>query len=342
MQRRDDLAADLDVVGIGNAIVDVIGPATVEALADTGLAMGAMTLVDATRSDALYERMGPSVEMSGGSCANSMAAVAAMGGRAGFIGRVRDDAFGRIFAHDCQATGVRFVNPPADRGAPTARCLVFVHPDGQRTMATYLGACVELGVQDLQPKLVESAAVTLLEGYLYDRPAAKAACLEAAHLAHAKGRKVALSLSDPFCVDRWRAEFRDLIAGHVDILFANEAEILSLFEVETFDEAMQAIRGQVDIAALTRGAKGSVVCGGDEVHVIDAARVERVVDTTGAGDLYAAGLLRGLTQGLDLAASGRLAALAAGRIVQQYGPRAETPLAPLVAQANDPAAPLAA
>ncbi|TVQ29776.1 MAG: adenosine kinase [Geminicoccaceae bacterium] len=326
--------ARFDVVGLGNAVVDVIAPAPTEVVVDAGLALGAMTLVDADRSDQLYARMGQGVEMSGGSCANSMAAIAAMGGAAAFIGRVRDDQFGRIFVHDCRAAGVTFANEPVTEGAPTARCLVFVHPDSQRSMATYLGACVELGPKDLQPALIADAAVTFLEGYLYDRAPAKAACLEAAKLAHARGRKVALSLSDPFCVDRWRAEFRELIDAHVDLLFANEAEITSLFEVESFDEALQAVRGTVEIAALTRGPKGSVLLAGDEVHVIDAAKVERVVDTTGAGDLYAAGLIRGLTEGLDLAASGRLAALAAGQIIQQYGTRAETPLAPLVSEAE--------
>ncbi|MFW5678764.1 MAG: adenosine kinase [Pseudomonadota bacterium] len=341
---RMTLPADaaLDVVGIGNAIVDVIAPADHAVVVDAGLAVGAMTLVDLDRSDELYGRMGQAIEMSGGSCANSMAALAAMGGRAGFVGRVRNDQFGKVFAHDCRAVGVTFANPPVADGAPTARCLVFVHPDSQRTMATYLGACVELGPQDLQPDLIAGAAVTLLEGYLYDRVPAKAACLEAARIAHAKGRKVALSLSDPFCVDRWRPEFRGLIASQVDILFANEAEITSLYEVETFDEALQAVRGTVEIAALTRGPKGSVLIAGEEVHVVDAASVPEVVDTTGAGDLYAAGLLRGLTAGMDLAAAGRLAALAAGRIIQQYGPRSETPLAPLVERARDPHSPLAA
>ena len=342
MKRIDWASAGLDVVGIGNAIVDVLAPVRVAVALDAGLEVGAMNLVDAARSDGLYDLMGQGVEMSGGSCANSMAALAAMGGRAGFIGRVRDDQFGKVFAHDMNAVGVRFLNPPAELGAPTARSLIFVHPDGQRTMATYLGACVELGPKDLQPRMIEDAAVTLLEGYLYDKAAAKAACLEAAKLAHANGRKVALSLSDPFCVDRWRDEFRALIKAHVDILFANEAEIRSLFQVQSFDEALQAVRAEVEVAALTRGARGSVVLRGDEVHVIDAARVETVVDTTGAGDLYAAGLLHGLTHGLDLASSGRLGSLAAGRIIQQYGPRAEVPLAPLVAQATDPSAPLAA
>jgi sugar/nucleoside kinase (ribokinase family) len=293
-----------------------------------------MTLVDATQADDLYARMGQTVEMSGGSCANSMAALASLGGRAGFIGRVRDDQFGKVFAHDCRGVGVTFENPPARTGAPTARCHVFVHPDGQRTMATYLGACVELAPQDVRADLVAGARVTLLEGYLYDRPLAKAACLEAARIAHANRRQVALSLSDPFCVDRWRNEFRDLIRAEVDILFANEAEVTSLYEVGAFDAALQAVRHDVELAVLTRGPKGSVVVRGDEVHVIDAATVAKVVDTTGAGDLYAAGFLRGLTGGLDLGACGRLGSLAAATVIQQMGPRAETPLAPLVGAAS--------
>ena len=323
----------LDVVGVGNAIVDVLAPAPVATVVNAGLAVGAMTLVDAVQAEALYERMGQTVEMSGGSCANSMAALASLGGRAGFIGRVRDDQFGQVFAHDCRAVGVTFENAPATTGAPTARCHVFVHPDGQRTMATYLGACVELGPSDVPANLVEAARITFLEGYLYDRPLAKAACREAARRAHANGGKVALSLSDPFCVARWRDEFRTLVHDQIDVLFANEGEITSLYEVDDFDAALQAVRHQVEIAVLTRGAKGSVVLRGDEIHVIDAAPVARIVDTTGAGDMFAAGFLRGLTAGFDLGACGRLGSLAAATIIQQLGPRAETPLAPLVEQA---------
>ena len=330
--------ADFDVVGIGNAIVDVLAPVPAEVVECAGLTVGIMTLVDAERSDALYALMGQAFEMSGGSCANSVTAIAAMGGRVGYVGRVRNDQFGQVFAHDCQAVGVTFANPPAEHGAPTARCLVFVHPDGQRTMATYLGACVELGPSDLPAHLIEGANVTLLEGYLWDKAPAKAACLEAAERAHRHGRKVALTLSDPFCVDRWRREFRTLIADHVDVLFANEAEIISLYEVEDFDAALQTVRRSVDVAALTRGPRGAVIVGGDEVHVIDAAPVDDVVDTTGAGDLFAAGFLRGLTGGLDLGACGRLGALAAGAIIQQYGPRAERALSPLFDQARTVAA----
>ncbi len=334
-------ASELDVVGIGNAIVDVIGPAEASVVADAGLDVGAMTLVDATQSDALYAKLGPSVEMSGGSCANSMAALAALGGRAGYIGRVRDDQFGAVFAHDCRASGVVFNNAPATSGSPTARCLVFVHPDAQRTMATYLGACTELGPADLDTALIESARITLLEGYLWDKPDAKAACLKAATHAHRVGRQVALSLSDPFCVDRWRAEFRELVDGHVDLVFANEAEVTSLYEAADFDEALQAIRGKVEVAALTRGPKGCVVLAGDEVHVVDAAEIGRLVDTTGAGDLFAAGFLYGLANGLDVHVSARLGSLSAGLIIQQFGPRAERPLVPLIAQATDRGTPLA-
>jgi len=333
--------AHLDVVGIGNAVVDIIAPAPVALAEEAGLAVGAMTLVDADQSDAIYGRMGQGIEMSGGSCANSTAAIAALGGRAGYIGRVRDDQFGKVFAHDCKAIGVSFTNAPATAGAPTARCLVLVHPDAQRTMATYLGACTELGPADLDRDMIAGAGITLLEGYLWDKPDAKAACLQAADIAHAAGRRIALSLSDPFCVDRWRAEFRELIHGHVDVLFANEAEITSLYEVDSFDAALQHVRGAVEIAALTRGPKGAVILKGDEVHVIDAARIERLVDTTGAGDLFAAGFLHGLAQGMDMAQCGRLGVLAAGTIIQQYGPRAERSLAPLVAQARDAHAPLA-
>ncbi len=333
--------ARLDIVAVGNAIVDILAPAPVEVVERAGLAVGAMTLVDAAQSDALYEQMGQGVEMSGGSCANSAVAVAALGGRAGYIGRVRDDQFGRVFAHDCRAVGVDFRNPPARDGSPTARCLVFVHPDAQRTMATYLGACTELSPADIDPTLVADAKISLLEGYLWDKPDAKAAVLEAARIAHGAGRKIALSLSDPFCVDRWRAEFRDLVQGHVDILLANEAEITSLYELRNFDDALQQVRGKVEIAALTRGSKGAVILAGDEVHVIDAARIGNLVDTTGAGDLFAAGFLQGLSQGLDLAACGRLGVLCAGLIIQQYGPRAERPLPPLIAQARDHGAPLA-
>ncbi len=320
----------LDVLGLGNAIVDVLAYAPDSLLDELGLVKGAMTLVDEERVEFLYRRMGPAHEVSGGSCANTMAALASLGAAVGFVGRVRDDQLGAVFAHDIRAAGVSFTTRPASDGPATARCLIFVTPDAQRTMQTYLGASVELGPEDVDPELVAAAGILYLEGYLWDRPQAKAACRKAIEIARRHGRKVALTLSDPFCVGRWRAEFRELVEGVVDILFANEAEITALYEVARFDDALQAVRGEVGLAALTRGAKGSLVVSGSEVHVIDAAPVARLVDTTGAGDLYAAGFLFGLGRGFDLGACGRLGALCAAEIVQQFGARAERPLAPLL------------
>jgi len=320
----------LDVVGIGNAIVDVLSHADDGFLAAQGLVKGAMTLIDAARADALYGAMGPAVEASGGSAANTLAGLASLGGRAGFVGKLGHDAFGAVFRHDIRAAGVDFATPPATSGAPTARCLVFVTPDAQRTMQTHLGACVELGPEDIDPALIAGARVTYLEGYLWDPPRAKEAFRKAAALAHAAGRKVALTLSDPFCVERHRAEFRELVAGPVDILFANEAEICALWEVGDFDAALQATRGHCEVAALTRSARGSILLAGDELHVIDAAPAAQVVDTTGAGDLYAAGFLYGYTGGQSLRDCGRIAGIAAAEVLGHFGARPETPLADLL------------
>lgn len=319
-----------DVVGIGNAIVDILAYADDALVAELELERGAMTLIDAERSAFLYRRLGPAREVSGGSCANTIAGLASLGGRGAYIGRVRDDQLGQVFSHDIRAAGVTFRSPPSPSGPATATSMIFVTPDGQRTMNTYLGACVELGPDDVDPDLVAGAAVTYLEGYLWDRPEAKAACRKAASICHGAGRQLALTLSDSFCVDRWRAEFRELVENEVDILFANESELTSLYEVDDFDSALQLVRGHVGFAALTRGAKGSVVVRGDEVHVIDAVPPARLLDTTGAGDLFAAGFLRGLTMGLDLGACGRLASACAAEIIAQYGARAERPLLPLM------------
>jgi sugar/nucleoside kinase (ribokinase family) len=319
-----------DVLGLGNAIVDIVAYAEDDLVAELELQRGAMTLIDEERSAFLYRRLGPAREVSGGSCANTIAAVASLGGRAAYIGRVRDDQLGRVFSHDIRAAGVTFRNAPSPTGPATATSMIFVTPDGQRTMNTYLGACVELGPDDVDPELVAGASITYLEGYLWDRPEAKAACRKAAEICRTAGKRLALTLSDGFCVERWRQEFRELVDERVDILFANEAEITSLYEVTDFDKALQEVRRHVHFAALTRGAKGSVVVRGEEVHVIDAVPPERVLDTTGAGDLYAAGFLRGLTMGLDLAASGRLASACAAAIIAQYGARAERPLLPLL------------
>lgn len=315
--------SEYDVVAIGNAIVDVLSQAEDGLLAELGLAKGAMSLIDGETAARLYERMGPAVEASGGSAANTVAGIAGLGGRAAFIGTVADDQLGGVFAHDIRAVGVAFSSPPLAGGAPTARCLIFVTPDAQRTMQTFLGAAVELGPESVDEALIASAKVLYLEGYLWDQPRAMEAFLKAARAARVAGRKVALTLSDAFCVDRHREAFLELIEGHVDILFANEAEITSLYEVADFDAALQKVRGHCEVAALTRSEKGSVIVSGDEVHVIDAAAVERVVDTTGAGDAYAAGFLYAYTQGMDLRAAGRLGGMMAAEVISHYGARAE-------------------
>ena len=284
-----------------------------------------MQLVDAARAEALYAAMGPGIEMSGGSAGNTIAGIASLGGKAAYIGKVAEDQLGAVYRHDMRAIGVRFDSTPLRQGPPTARCLILVTPDAHRTMSTFLGACVELGPEDVDAALIRSAQVLYLEGYLFDPPRAKQAFRKAAELAHAAGRKVSLTLSDSFCVERYRDEFRALVEGHVDILFANESEIGALYRSD-FDQALAAVRGKCEIAVLTRSERGSVVATADAVHSISAERVERVLDTTGAGDLYASGFLFGLTHGRDLATCGRLGSLCAAEIIGHYGPRPETSL----------------
>ena len=319
-----------DVLGIGNAIVDVLAPAEDAFLEEHDMAKGAMTLIDAVRAEELYAAMGAGTERSGGSAANTVAGGAALGGRSCFVGKVRDDQLGRIFAHDIRAVGVDFHSAPATGGAPTARCLISVTPDAKRTMNTFLGACVELGPEDVDEDLVASSAVTYLEGYLWDPEGAKEAFLKAMGAARAAGRKVALSLSDGFCVDRHRDEFLDLVEHHVDILFANEDEITSLYQVDNFDAAMQSVRGHCEIAALTRSEKGAVIVAGEEVHIIDAEPVDRIIDTTGAGDLYASGFLTGMTAGRELPECGRMAGIAAAEVISHMGARPEADLMALM------------
>ncbi len=319
-----------DVVGVGNAIVDVLAHADDDFLAGQGLTKGAMTLIDADRAKELYGRIGPAVECSGGSAANTIAALASLGGKGAFVGKVHDDQLGEVFRHDIRALGVAFDTPPDRDGPPTATCLILVTPDAQRTMQTFLGACVTLGPDDVDDGVIAAARVAYLEGYLWDPPLAKQALIKAATVAHDADRMVALSLSDPFCVDRHRAEFLELVDEHVDILFANEHEIMSLYQVGSFDESLQAVRGRCNIAALTRSEKGSVIVAGDEVHVVDAEPVARVVDTTGAGDAYAAGFLFGVTAGRELAECARIGGIAAAEVIQHMGARPETPLAALV------------
>ncbi|HJQ59625.1 MAG TPA: adenosine kinase [Vineibacter sp.] len=324
------MTASYDVLGIGNAIVDVLARTDDEFLRLNRLAKGAMSLIDAERAEALYQTMRGSVEVSGGSCANTMAGVASLGGKAAYVGKVGDDGLGWTFRHDIRAAGVAFDTPAATSGPPTARCLIFVTPDAQRTMNTYLGACVTLGPADIDTDAVAAAKVTYIEGYLWDPPAAKAAVRKAIDAAHAAGRQVSLTLSDAFCVDRWRAEFLDLVRTQVDIVFANESELMSLYQTKTFDEALQATRRDGKVAALTRSAKGSVVVRGEEVHVVDAAKVEKVVDTTGAGDLYAAGFLYGFTRDLPLAECARIGGVAAAEVISHFGARPEKPLKTLL------------
>ncbi|MHA1569706.1 MAG: adenosine kinase, partial [Alphaproteobacteria bacterium] len=278
----------------------------------------------------LYDAMGPGIEMSGGSAANTMAGLASLGGYGAFFGKVRDDQLGEVFRHDINASGIAYYTQPTRAGAATARCLVLVTPDAQRTMGTYLGASAEFGPDDVDEDTVQKAAITYLEGYLFDPPNAKEAFRKAAEVAHAAGRKVALTLSDPFCVERHGEEFRELVDGHIDILFANEAEIIALYEAADFDAALQEVRGRCEVAALTRSEKGSIIAANGEVHVVDAEPVDSVVDTTGAGDLYAAGVLYGLTHGHPFAAAGRIGAVAAAEIISHMGARSETPLADLV------------
>ena len=324
--------APLDVVGVGNAIVDVLAQADDAGIARLGLEKGAMTLIDSARAHELYDKMSAGIEMSGGSAANTLAGVASLGGKGAYIGKVRDDQFGEVFRHDMRAAGVDFRSRPVSEGPATARCLIFVTPDAQRTMQTDLGVSVFLGPDDIDPESIGGAQITYLEGYLFDRDEAKEAFVKAAEMAHAAGRKVARSLSDPFCVDRPRAAFQHLVSGHIDVLFANEAEIVSLYEDADFDAAVARIRGHCEVAALTRGAGGSVIVTADERHDIAAEPVGSVVDTTGAGDLFAAGVLFGLTNGYELDVCGRIGSIAAAEIIGHFGARPEASLAELLAE----------
>ena len=324
------VANELDVLCVGNAIVDVLAHADDAFLKTHSLAKGAMTLIDAETAERLYAHMGSAIECSGGSAGNTAAGIASLGGRAGYVGKVAKDQLGQVFTHDIRAMGVEYQTPPLEVGAPTARSLILVTPDAQRTMNTYLGACVALRPADIDPDQIGRAHVTYFEGYLWDAPAPKDAIRKAIGIAKASGRKVALTLSDSFCVDRYRDEFRELIEASVDILFANESEIGSLCETKDFDTALDAVRGKCPIVVLTRSAKGSVVVTSDAVQPVPAAAVERVVDTTGAGDLYASGFLYGFTQGMPLAECARLGGVAAAEIISHVGARPEVPLRDLI------------
>ncbi len=322
---------ELDVVAVGNALVDVLSHEDHAFLDRAGLAKGTATMVELERSEQVYAMLGPTTESSGGSAANTVAGLASLGGRGAFVGQVADDDFGRVFIHDLRALGVGFHTRPSPDGLPTGRCLVVVTPDAQRTMCTYLGVSSGLGPDAVDAGLMGAAQVTYLEGYLWDQPPAKEAIRAAAAAAHGAGRQVALTLSDPFCVERHRDEFRALVESDVDVLFANEMEICSLFEENEFDDALARVRDVCRIAALTRSEAGAVVVGDGELHVIDAVPVEAVVDSTGAGDQFAAGFLYGLTHGLPLGVSGRLGALCASEVIAHLGPRPAVSLRELAA-----------
>jgi sugar/nucleoside kinase (ribokinase family) len=320
---------DHDVVAIGNALVDVIAHCDDAFLAAHGRTKGSMALVDTATVERLYAAMGPGVEISGGSAANTVAGVASLGGKAGFIGKVATDQLGEVFRHDIRAAGVTFDTPAAGGREPTGRSLILVTPDGQRTMNTFLGVSPQLGNGEVDAGLIRSARILYLEGYLFDRPDAQAAFREAADIAARAGRQVALTLSDPFCVDRHRAEFLQLVRKSVDILFANEAEITSLYETASFEEAAAHAQADTRLAALTRSEKGSVILASGKAIEIAAAPVDAVVDTTGAGDLYAAGFLFGVARNLPLETAGRLGSLAAAEIISHVGARPQVPLADL-------------
>lgn len=323
-----------DVAAIGSPIVDVLAPVDDQFLLDHNIAKGVTTLIDEHRAAQLYAALGTAREIAGGSAANTMAGFALLGGRGLFEGKIKRDVRGQSFAANLRGLGIDFSTPPAEEGPSTAMCLIAVTPDGDRSMNTYLGAARELSSRDVDEKKVASAQILYIEGYLWDAPSAKEACLKAIRVARKTGTRVAFTLSDPFLVGRYRNEFRQLL-GELDIIFANEEEAKSLFELGSFDAVLQAARSSWQgIAALTRSEKGCVIAQGSEVHVVDAWPIPRVVDTTGAGDQFAAGFLYGLTRGRGLAHCGRLAALCAAEVISHYGARPETSLKTLATEAR--------
>ena len=312
---------DHDVVAIGNALVDVIAQCDDAFLAAHGRTKGSMALVDTPTVEKLYAAMGPGIEMSGGSAANTMVGVASLGGKSAFIGKTATDQLGEVFRHDIRAAGVTFDTPPAGGGEPTGRSLILVTPDGQRTMNTFLGVSPQLGSGEVSADLIRSGRILYLEGYLFDRPEAQEAYWKASRVAHEAGRRVSLTLSDTFCVERHREAWRLLVTDQVDVLFANEGEAMALYEVDTLDEVIRHVQAEVEITAITCGPRGSLVVHGDTVTEVPAHPVPKVVDTTGAGDLYAAGFLFGLTNGRSLEACGRLGSVAASAVLGHTGAR---------------------
>jgi adenosine kinase len=321
-----------DVLGIGNAIVDVIAQTEEDFLVKQGMQKGAMTLIDEARAGVIYQAMGPTIESSGGSAANTIVGVASFGARAAFVGKVKKDTLGDVFAHDIRAAGVAFETKPANDGPATARCYVLVTPDGERTMNTYLGAAQNLHPRDIDPDSIGRAAITYLEGYLWDPTDAKDAFVKAAKAAHEAGRRVALTLSDAFCVDRYREEFLDLIRkGTVDIVFANESELKSLYQTADFHAAIGQLRNDARLAVVTRSENGCVVVTAASATPVPAFPIDKLVDTTGAGDLFAAGFLVGLARGADHTMCGKLGALAAAEVIQHVGARPQQSLKALAA-----------
>ncbi len=315
-------ASQFDVLTIGNAIVDIIAQADDDFLVREKIVKGAMNLIDADRSAHLYAAMGPAIEASGGSAANTAAGVASLGGSAAYFGKVSDDHLGGIFRHDIRAIGVHFATKAMTPPPPTATSMIFVTPDGERSMNTFLGACVELGPEDIEEDVVAASQVTYFEGYLWDPPRAKQAIRLAAEIAHKHKRRFSMTLSDAFCVDRYRSEFLQLMRdGVVDIVFANEAELKSLYETSDFNSGLSALRNDCPLSVVTRSEKGCVVVTREQTIAVPAWEIERLVDTTGAGDLFAAGFLFGLTNGRDLEASARIGTMAAAKVIQQIGPR---------------------
>jgi len=322
-----------DVLAIGNAIVDIIAKCEDDFLAEQDIAKGGMTLIDMARAEQLYSDMGPAIETSGGSAGNTAAGIASFGGKVAYIGKVADDHLGKIFRHDIKAIGVDYDTPPLDHGETTARSMILVTPDGERSMNTYLGACGKLSAKDIDAELVAQSKITYFEGYLWDPAEAKDAIREAARIAHENDRLVAMTLSDAFCVDRYRDEFLELMrSGTVDICFANDGELKSLYQTSNINSAIDAVREDCNLTAVTMGADGSMIVTREKTGTIDAHPIDELVDTTGAGDLYAAGFLFGLTNGRELGECAVLGGIAASEVIQHIGPRPQTSLKELAQQ----------
>jgi sugar/nucleoside kinase (ribokinase family) len=331
IKEKSMTSAAFHVTAIGNALVDIIAEATDDFLQAQKITKNAMTLIDSQRAEALYAALGPAVEMSGGSAANTVAGIASLGGKAAFMGKVKADQLGEIFRHDLQSQGVHFATKPSqETDTPTGRCMIVVTPDAHRSMSTFLGAAVEFGPADIDATTLQNSQVTYLEGYLFDPPEAKKAFYRAADIVRQSGRQLALTLSDTFCVERYRAEFLAFIKKDVDILFANQSELLALYETQAFDKAIEAARADCKIAVTTRSEKGAIVVSGKDTVEIAAVPVAKLVDTTGAGDLFAAGFLYGLTHNKSLAESGRIGAIAAAEVISHYGPRPQKTLKDLI------------